>query len=66
MRHSITPKRMYARTSIELSRGSRDGMGDRQERSVSEDEYDSMPERISNHFDRVRDLLSEATDDSDT
>jgi hypothetical protein len=39
---------------------------DRQERSVSEDEYDSMPERISNHFDRVRDLLSEATDDSDT
>ena len=36
-----------------------------QERSVSEDEYESMPERISNHFDRVRDLLAEATSDSD-
>jgi len=24
-----------------------------------------MPERISNHFDRVRELLAEATSDSD-
>jgi hypothetical protein len=32
---------------------------------VSEDEYESMPERISTHFDRVRDLLAEATSDSD-
>ena len=32
-----------------------------QERSVSEDEYESMPERISNHFDRIRDLPSGET-----
>ena len=38
---------------------------DRQERPVSEDEYESIPERISNHFDRVRDLLAEETSDSD-
>lgn len=38
---------------------------ERQDQSVSEDEYESMPERISNHFDRVRDLLAEATSDSD-
>ena len=38
---------------------------DRQERPVSEDKYESMPERISNHFDRVRDLLAEETSDSD-
>jgi len=38
---------------------------DRQERPVSENEYESMPERISNHFDRVRDLLAEETSDSD-
>ena len=37
---------------------------DRGERPVSEDEYESMPERISNHFDRVRDLLAEETGDS--
>lgn len=38
---------------------------DRQERPVSEDEFESMPERISQHFDRVRDLLDQETDDSD-
>jgi len=32
---------------------------------VSEDEYESMPERISKHFDRVRDLLARETSDSD-
>ena len=32
---------------------------------MSEDEYELMPERISNHFDRVRDLLAVATSDSD-
>ena len=37
----------------------------RQERPVSEDEYESMPERISSHFDRVRDLLEQEADDSD-
>ena len=36
-----------------------------QDRSVSEDEYELMPERISNHFDRVRDLLAEKTSDFD-
>ena len=39
---------------------------DRGKRPVSEDEYESMPERISNHFDRVRDLLAEETGDSNT
>ena len=39
---------------------------DRGERPVSEDEYESMPERISDHFDQVRDLLAEETGDSDT
>ena len=34
------------------------------ERPVSKDEYESMPERISDHFDRVRDLLAEETGDS--
>ena len=38
---------------------------DRQERPVSDEEYESMPERISNHFDRVRDLLANETDDPD-
>lgn len=38
---------------------------DREERPVSEEELESMPERIARHFDRVRDLLTEATDDSD-
>jgi len=37
---------------------------ERQERPVSEDEYESMPERISSHFGRVRDLLEQETDDS--
>jgi hypothetical protein len=32
---------------------------------VSDDEFESMPERISSHFDRVRDLLAEETDDAD-
>jgi len=32
---------------------------------VSEDEFESMPERISSHFDRVRNLLADETDDSD-
>ena len=38
---------------------------ERQERPVSDDEFESMPERISSHFDRVRDLLAEETEDSD-
>ena len=38
---------------------------ERQERPVSEDEFESMPERISSHFDRVRNLLADETDDSD-
>ena len=38
---------------------------ERQERPVSDEEFESMPERISQHFDRVRDLLEQETDDSD-
>jgi hypothetical protein len=38
---------------------------DRRERPVSDDEYELMSERISQHFDRVRDLLVEESDDSD-
>ena len=37
---------------------------DRQERPVSEDEFESMPDRISQHFDRVRNLLEQETGDS--
>ena len=33
--------------------------------SVSDKEFESMSEPISNHFDRGRDLLAEETSDSD-
>lgn len=36
------------------------------ERPVSEAEFETMPDRISQHFDLVRDLLEQATDGSDT
>jgi hypothetical protein len=32
---------------------------------VSDDEFESMPERISDHFDLVRGLLAEETEDTD-
>jgi len=38
---------------------------DRQKRPVSDEEFESMPDRISSHFDRVGDLLEQETDDSD-
>ena len=38
---------------------------ERQERPVSDEEFESMSERISSHFDQVRDLLERETDDSD-
>lgn len=38
---------------------------DGRERPVSEDEYESMPDRISRHFDRIRELLGQETDDAD-
>jgi len=38
---------------------------ERQERPVSDDEFESMPERISQHFDKVRALLEQETSDSD-
>lgn len=38
---------------------------ERQERPVSDEEFKEMPERISDHFDRVRDLLEKETDESD-
>jgi hypothetical protein len=34
-------------------------------RPVSDDEIGQLTERISNHFDRGRDLLEQETDDSD-
>jgi hypothetical protein len=34
-------------------------------RPVSDAELGQLPERISQHFDRVRDLLADGTDDSD-
>lgn len=37
----------------------------REERPVSEDEFDEMPERITRHFDRVRRLLDEARADAE-
>jgi hypothetical protein len=38
---------------------------ERQEQPVSDEEFESTPERISQHFDRVRGLLEQETDDSD-
>ena len=38
---------------------------ERQGRPVSGEEFESIPDRISSHFDRVRDLLEQETDDSD-
>ncbi|AKH97997.1 hypothetical protein [Halanaeroarchaeum sulfurireducens] len=38
---------------------------ERRKRPVSDDEFESMAERIAQHFDRVRDLLERATDDGD-
>lgn len=37
---------------------------DRQEPPVSDEEFESMPERIGRHFDRVRDLLDRETGES--
>jgi hypothetical protein len=37
----------------------------RQLENVSEGEFESVPERISQHFDGVRELLNEETDDAD-
>jgi hypothetical protein len=34
-------------------------------RPVSDDELDQLPDRTSSHFDRVRDLVEQETDDSD-
>lgn len=31
---------------------------DRQERPVSDEVFEAMPDRISQHFDRVRELLN--------
>ena len=39
---------------------------DRQERPVSEEEFDSMPDRIGQHFDRVRELLERAGEEDDS
>lgn len=36
---------------------------ERQERPVSDEEFEEMPDRISQHFDRVRDLLEQESDD---
>jgi hypothetical protein len=32
---------------------------------VSDDEFDEMPERIGNHFERVRDALDDARGDDE-
>lgn len=37
----------------------------RQDGPVSEEEFESMPDRISAHFDNIRERLSEALDESD-
>jgi len=38
----------------------------RQERPVSDEEFESMPERITSHFHRIRDLVAQETDESET
>lgn len=35
---------------------------ERRDRPVSEDEYETMPERVGRHFDRVRTLLDRETE----
>jgi len=61
----LDPEAVHARTLKNSSRGSKMARSDRQERPVSDEEFESMPERISSHFDRVRDLVEQETDDSD-
>lgn len=39
---------------------------ERQDRPVSDKEFESMPKRISSHLDRVRDLVEQGIDDSDS
>jgi len=39
---------------------------ERREQPVSEGEFESMPEHISDHFDRIRSLLNRDTDGSET
>ena len=36
------------------------------ERPVSDEEFETMPERIGRHFERVRELLAERTEDADS
>jgi hypothetical protein len=38
----------------------------RQERPVREEEFDSMPDRIGQHFDRIRELLARAGEEDDS
>lgn len=38
----------------------------REERPVSDDEYEQFDERIAAHFDRVREVLDDALDDDST
>ncbi len=35
------------------------------ERPVSDDEFEEIPERVSDHFDRVREALDEALEDDE-
>jgi len=37
----------------------------KRERPVSDEEFEDMPDRISEHFDRVRDTLDEALEDDE-
>lgn len=39
--------------------------GDRKDGPVGEEDYEAMRERISRHFDRMRELLEREIDDSD-
>ena len=39
---------------------------ERQERPVSEEEFEAMPDRISQHFDRIREELEREREDDDS
>jgi len=45
----------HLQTDLKMARS------ERQERPVSDEEFESMPDRISQHFDRVREHLDSET-----
>lgn len=64
-RGSTTPKRTYVRTPNDLSRDSKMTCPQERVQPVSDEEFEDMPEQISDHFDRVRAEPEDALDDDE-